>query len=87
MRAHNAESLVITPMRHHWLTSPALSKNLVSATIMRMKLPALTVSSHILADTAFMDEGDCEYANSLPVGDVSTSPMVMMMYLQTATKR
>ena len=28
---------------------------------MRMKFPALTVSSHILADTAFMDDGDCEY--------------------------
>jgi hypothetical protein len=43
------------------LTSPVLSKNLVSAIIMMMKLPALTVRSHILAETAFIDTGDCEY--------------------------
>jgi hypothetical protein len=80
-----------------------------------MKLPALTVSSQMLADTAFMDGGDCEYltkseyntgterpgceaeehckgwgdapqathANSLPVGDVSTSPTVIIIYLRS----
>ncbi len=47
------------------LTSPARSKNLVSATIKRMKLPTLTVRSHMLADNAFIDDGDCEYLQGL----------------------
>ena len=49
----------------HLLTSPARSKNLVSATITTMKLPTLTVSSHMLADNAFIDAGDCEYLQGL----------------------
>ena len=54
---------MIAHATHHkyLLTSPARSKNLVSATITTMKLPTLTVSSHMLADNAFIDAGDCEY--------------------------
>jgi hypothetical protein len=47
------------------LTSHALSKNWVSATTNIIKFPALTVSSHMLADTAFIDAGDSEYLQSI----------------------